>query len=265
MRKFTNELKRIVIKVGSSSITHENGDINLRKIFDLCWQLSDAKNHGYEVVLVSSGAIAAGAKRLNLKERPKDAAIKQATSAVGQVALMNTYNRILGEFSYNAAQILLTKHIETDKLMRENAKNTYNELFKLNVIPIVNENDTVSTYEINFGDNDTLSALVARIVSADLLILLSDIDGLYTCDPRLDSGAHLIKEVEEIDDNIEACATDTNSNVGTGGMITKINASKLCMAKGIDVVLANGRDMKIIKEILDGEEVGTYFRSKKND
>ena len=265
MRKFTREIKRIVIKVGSSSITHENGDINLRKVFDLCLQLSDAKNHGYEIVLVSSGAIAAGSKRLNLGERPTSTALKQAASAVGQVALMNTYNRILGEFSYHAAQILLTKHIETDKVMRNNAKNAYDELFKLNVIPIVNENDTVSTYEINFGDNDTLSALVARIIDADLLILLSDIDGLYTCDPRIDEDAKLINEVAVINDNIESCATDTNSKVGTGGMITKINACKLCMEKGIDVVLANGKDMKIIKNILDGEELGTYFRSNKND
>lgn len=265
MRKFNGKCKRIVIKVGSSSITHENGDINLRKIFDLSWQLSDAKNHGYEVVLVSSGAIAAGAKRLNLKERPNTTALKQATSSVGQVALMNTYNRILGEFGYNAAQILFTRHIEHDKLMIKNAKNSYNELFKLNVIPIVNENDTISTYEIKFGDNDTLSAIVARLIDADLLILLSDIDGLYTADPRIDKNATLVKQVEKIDENLEKCASDTNSNVGTGGMITKIKACKLCMEKGIDVVLANGEDMKIIKDIIEGEEVGTYFRSDKND
>lgn len=265
MRNFKDECKRIVIKVGSSSITHENGDINLRKIFDLCWQLSDAKNHGYEVVLVSSGAIAAGAKRLNLKERPSTTAMKQATSAVGQVALMNTYNRILGEFGYNAAQILFTRHIEYDELMIENAKNSYNELFKLNVIPIVNENDTISTYEIKFGDNDTLSAIVSRLIDADLLILLSDIDGLFTCDPRVDENAELIKEVTEINDELERCASDTNSNVGTGGMITKIAASRLCMEKGIDVVLANGENMNIIKDIIDGKEVGTYFRSRKND
>lgn len=265
MRKFTKEIKRVVIKVGSSSITHENGDINLRKIFDLCWQLSDLKNHGYEVVLVSSGSIAAGAKRLNLREKPSTTAIKQAASAVGQVALINTYNRILGEFNYHAAQILLTKHIENDNVMLKNAKNAYNELFKMNVIPIVNENDTISTFEIKFGDNDTLSAIVSRIINADLLILLSDIDGLYTADPRKDKDAKLIKEVNVIDEKLEKCASGTNSKVGTGGMITKLSASKLCMEKGIDVVLANGKDMRIIRNILDGEEIGTYFRSDIND
>ncbi len=264
MRKFSKKIKRVVIKVGSSSITHENGDINLRKVFDLCWQLSDLKNHGYEVVLVSSGAIAAGSKRLNLPERPKSTALKQAASAVGQVVLMNTYNRILGEFSYHAAQILLTKHIDTDELMRTNVNNSYNELFNLNVIPIVNENDAISTFEIKFGDNDTLSAIVSRIIEADLLILLSDIDGLYTADPRKDSDAKLIKEVTVIDSKLEKYASGTNSKVGTGGMITKISASKLCMEKGIDVILANGKDMKIIKDILEGEEIGTYFRSDKN-
>ncbi|QQK07704.1 glutamate 5-kinase [Miniphocaeibacter halophilus] len=265
MREFAKNLKRVVIKVGSSSITHENGDINLRKIFDLCWQLSDAKNHGYEVVLVSSGAIAAGSKRLNLKDRPNTTALKQAASAVGQVALMNTYNRILGEFSYHGAQILLTKHIETDELMLTNAKNAFKELFNLNVIPIINENDTISTFEIKFGDNDTLSAIVSRIIDADLLVLLSDIDGLYTCDPRENSDAELIKNVDTITEEIKSCAQGTNSKVGTGGMVTKISAANLCMEKGIDVVLANGKDMKIIKDILEGKEIGTYFRSKKND
>ncbi len=263
MREFDKVLKRIVIKVGSSSITHENGDVNLRKIFDLCWQISDLKNHGYEVVLVSSGAMAAGRKRLNIKERPKKMAIKQATAAVGQVALMNTYNRILGEFNYHAAQVLLTKHIEADATMRENTKNVFDELFSLNVIPIVNENDTISTFEIKFGDNDTLSAIVSRIVEADLLILLSDIEGLYTCDPRENKNAELIGEVKEITSDIESCASGTNSNVGTGGMITKLNAAKLCMEKNIDVVLANGADMKIIQDIVDGKNIGTYFRSRK--
>ncbi|WP_099203101.1 glutamate 5-kinase [Miniphocaeibacter massiliensis] len=261
MREFVKDLKRIVVKVGTSSITHENGDINLRKIFDLCWQLSDIRNHGYEVVLVSSGAISAGTKRLNLKERPSNTAIKQATSAVGQVALMNTYNRILGEFNYHAAQILLTKHIESDSLMHSNAKNAFDELFKLNVIPIVNENDTISTFEIKFGDNDTLSAIVSRIVEADVLILLSDIDGLYTSDPRINKDAKIIKEVREINEDLEKCASGTNSKVGTGGMITKLTAAKLCMEKNIDVVLANGKDMKILQNIIDGDEIGTYFRS----
>lgn len=265
MRKFTNKLKRVVVKVGSSSITHEHGVINLQKIDELAWELSNLKNHGIDVVLVSSGAIAAGAKRLNLDERPRDTIGKQAASAVGQVALMNTYNRAFNEYNYQAAQVLVTKHIETDNVMRENSKNTLLKLLSMNVIPIVNENDTISTFEIEFGDNDTLSAVVSRIVDADLLILLSDIDGLYDDDPNTNKNAKLIKEVNEIDDNLKSMAKDSSSSkVGTGGMATKLNAASLSMEKGIDVVIANSEDMKIIRKIVGGEEVGTIFKGKSN-
>lgn len=264
MREFTRELKKVVIKVGSSSITHDHGVINLQKIDELAWELSNLKNHGIDVILVSSGAIAAGAKRLNLEERPRDTVGKQAASAVGQVALMNTYNRAFNEYNYQAAQILVTKHIETDMTMRENSKNTLCQLLSMDVIPIVNENDTISTFEIEFGDNDTLSAVVSRIVDADLLILLSDIDGLYNDDPNKNKDAHLIKEVNEINDELRAMAKGSNSAVGTGGMATKINAATLCMEKDIDVVIANSEDMKIIRKIVGGEEVGTIFKKKSN-
>ncbi|MDO5715429.1 MAG: glutamate 5-kinase [Tissierellia bacterium] len=261
MRKFSKDLKTIVIKVGSSSITHKNGIINLQKIDDLCYELANLKNHGYDVILVSSGSIAAGAKRLDLKERPRDTASKQAASSVGQVALMNTYNRTLNQYGYNAAQILLTKQIERDEAMRGNAKNTFKKLGLFNVIPIVNENDTISTYEIKYGDNDTLSAVVSRLVEADLLILLSDIDGLYTDDPRNNPNAELLSEVNDLS-KVEHMAKETDSNVGVGGMITKIRAARLCMEKNIDVIIANGEEMKILRNIIKGEDIGTIFKNK---
>lgn len=264
MSRRKKDYKRIVVKVGSSTITHENGTINLSKIYDLAWQLSNLRNYGVDVVLVSSGAVAAGAKRLNLCERPKSVRVKQAASAVGQVALMNTYNMAFNEFNYQTAQILLTRLIETDDEMYKNAKNSFDELFSLNVIPIVNENDTISTYEIKFGDNDTLSAVVSRIVEADLLILLSDIDGLYDDDPKKNKDAKLIKEVTKIDGKLEDMAHDTNSNVGTGGMATKIKACKLCLEKDIDVIIANGSDMINLRRIANGEEIGTLFTKGEN-
>lgn len=262
IRSFSNELKTVVVKIGSSSITHDNGIINLQKIDELAWELSNLKNHGINVILVSSGAIAAGAKKLNLVSRPRDTVGKQAASAVGQVALMNTYNRAFHEFGYEAAQILLTKQIETDLMMRENSKNTFEKLLEMNVIPVVNENDTISTFEIEFGDNDTLSAVVSRIVNADLLILLSDINGLYDDDPRENPDAKLICEVVEINEELEKMAKDSNSSVGTGGMATKINAARMCMEKGIDVVIANSEELKNIRKIVEGEEIGTIFKAR---
>ncbi|MDO5718559.1 MAG: glutamate 5-kinase [Tissierellia bacterium] len=260
MKKDLKNIKRVVIKVGSSSITHENGTINIAKIADLAWNLSNLKNHGVEVVLVTSGAIAAGAKCMNLKERPKDTSEKQAASAVGQVALMNTYNKELKEFNYQVAQILLTKQIETDVVMRENAVNSFNELLKLNCIPIVNENDAICTFEIEFGDNDTLSAVVARLIDSDLLIMLSDIDGLYDSDPNKNPDAKLIRQVDKIDEDLFDMASGSTSNRGTGGMVTKLNAAMLCMERGIDVIIANGSDMGIIRRIFEGEDCGTLFK-----
>jgi glutamate 5-kinase len=261
MRKFSNELKRIVIKVGSSSITHEGGEVNLEKIWDLAWEISNLKNKGIDVVLVSSGAIAAGAKRMGLSERPRDISGKQAAASVGQVALMQTYSRAFSEFNYAVGQILVTKHIITDPVMNENARNTFNKLIELNIVPIVNENDTISTYEIQFGDNDTLSALVSVAIEADLLILLSDVDGFYDKNPS-DPDAIMIKEICAIDDKIRSCAGGAGTSVGTGGMITKLNAASICMEQGIDMVLANSKDLKILRSIINGEDVGTLFKGE---
>ncbi len=264
MRKFTNELKRVVIKVGSSSITHKSGEINLVKIAELAWELSNLRNNDIEVVLVSSGAIAAGAKRLNLPDRPRDTIGKQAAASVGQVALMQTYSRAFSEYNYMVGQILVTKQVETDPTMNENARNTFHRLLSMNTIPIVNENDTVSTFEIEFGDNDTLSAVVARLIEADLLIMLSDIDGLFDKNPAKHKDAKLIREVTAITEDIKGSAEGAGSSVGTGGMTTKINAASICMDRGIDVVIANSENLKVIRDIVDGEEIGTIFRGNKN-
>ena len=259
MRKFSKEIKKVVIKVGSSSITHDNGKINLQKIDELCFEIANLKNQGYDVVLVSSGAIAAGRAKLNLKERPKETSDKQAAAAVGQVALTNIYDRSLVSYGYNSAQVLLTRTIEVDQEMRINAENTFEKLLGMNVIPIINENDTISTYEIKFGDNDTLSAVIARMIKADLLIMLTDIEGLYTDDPRKNPDAKIIHEVADINE-VEGMAKETESNVGTGGMYTKIKAAKLAIEKDIEVVIGSGENMKIIRDIIKGEEIGTYFK-----
>lgn len=262
MRQFTNELKRIVIKIGSSSITHEGGEINLEKIWKLAWEISNLKNKNLEIILVSSGAIAAGAKKLGLDNRPRDISGKQAAAAVGQVALMQTYSRAFGEFNYQIGQILVTKHIVTDPIMNENAINTFDELLERKIVPIVNENDTISTYEIEFGDNDTLSAIVSTAVNADLLILLSDVDGFYNKDPK-EKDAILLKEVTVIDEEIKKCAGGAGTSAGTGGMVTKLNAASICMENGIDMVLVNSQDLSILRSVINKEEVGTLFKGEK--
>lgn len=261
MRKFDKEIKKVVIKVGSSSITHENGGVNIERIEDLAKEIVNLKNSGIKVVLVSSGAIAAGSNRLGI-QRPKDISGKQATASVGQLSLMNIYLRSFAEYGYTTGQILLTRMIETDKHMHDNTINTLNRLMDMDVIPIVNENDTISTFEINFGDNDTLSAVVSKLIGADMLILLSDIDGLYTDDPRKNKDAKLIPEVSDIDENLKSMAKDTFSKQGTGGMATKLNAATLCMEDDIDVVVANSNDFKNIRRIMKGEEIGTIFKGK---
>lgn len=264
MREFSNELKKIVIKVGSSSVSHENGGVNIERIEDLAKEIVNLENKGIKVILVSSGAIATGSNRLNVKRPRNDISKKQATAAVGQVTLMNTFLKAFAEYGYSIGQILLTRMVETNKVMNVNAKNTINDLLEMGVIPIVNENDTISTYEIDFGDNDTLSSVVARLVDADLLMLLSDIDGLYTDDPRLNKNAKLVKEVNVIDEKLRAMGKDSYSNIGTGGMATKINAANLCMEKGIDTIIANSIDLKNIRKIVKGEEIGTIFKRKTN-
>ena len=264
MRKKLKNAKRIVIKIGTSSLTHESGKLNLRKIEYLARVLTDIQNQGKEIVLVSSGAIGAGVQRLGLSKKPDQLEMKQATAAVGQAILMQIYEKFFGEYNQAIAQILLTKDIMDDDIKRTNAKNTFCTLMNLNVISIVNENDCISTTEIEgfrFGDNDTLSATVAKLIEADLLIMLTDIDGLYTANPAEDPDAQLIHVVESIDDDITCAAGDTNSNQGTGGMATKIIAAEITTCAGIDTVIANGDDMNNIYTILEGEDVGTWFKT----
>ena len=258
--------KRIVVKVGTSSLVHEEtGLMDLDKLEKLVRGLTDLHNSGKEVILVSSGAIAVGVKRLGLKEKPKEKAGKQACAAVGQANLMMLYQKLFGEYSVTAAQVLITKYTMIEDVSRRNARATFSELLKMGVIPVVNENDTVSTDEIEFGDNDTLSAIVAALVGADLLILLSDIEGLYTDDPRKSKNARFIEVVEKIDDEILAMGKGAGSAVGTGGMCTKIEAARIATDSGADMIIAPGTDMSILGRILAGEKVGTKFVAHKNE
>ena len=258
--------KRIVIKIGSSSITHpETGRQNLGKLERLVRTICDLRNRGMDVCLVSSGAIAVGRAAMGIEERPKEISLKQACAAVGQGRLMMTYQKLFAEYNHTAGQILLTKNTMANPVSRENARNTFEELFGLGVLPVVTETDTVSTYEMQFGDNDTLSALVASLVGADLLILLSDIDGLYTDDPNRNPDAQLIREVSEIDESIYGMAkASSGSNVGTGGMATKLAAARIATLSGADMIIANGADVHVIADIMDGEYVGTLFTAKEN-
>ena len=250
---------RIVVKVGTSTLAHSTGMMNIRRIEELCKVLSDVKNAGEEVILVSSGAIGMGVGKLSLKERPKDIPTKQAAAAVGQCELMYSYDRLFTQYNHTVAQVLLTGSDVDDVHRRENFHNTMSRLLELGVLPVINENDTVATDEIVIGDNDTLAAIVAAPVEADLLILLSDIDGLYTADPHKDPQARLIPVVEEITDEIRALAGDHGSALGTGGMITKIRAASIAGEAGIDLVIANGQDPNLIYDILEGKPVGTRF------
>ena len=264
-RKALKDKKRIVVKIGSSSLQHpETGDLDYTKLDVLVRELCDMRNRGKDVVLVTSGAIAVGKKAVHLKEfgQAGENAIaeKQACAAVGQARLMMTYQKIFAEYNQVAAQILMTKNTIVDNLNRYNAHNTFSELFKLGVIPIVNENDTVATYEIEFGDNDSLSAIVAALVEADLLILLSDIDGLYTDDPRKNKDAQFIQMVEELSEELMEMGTaSTGSDVGTGGMNTKLIAAQIATSSHIDMVIANSKDIKVLHRILDGQNIGTLF------
>lgn len=262
-RTALKDAKRIVIKVGTSTLTYPNGRMKLVNIDRLSRAIADLVNGGKEVLLVSSGAIGVGVGYLNLPERPETIREKQAVAAVGQCALMNAYTRSLSEYAVRCGQILLTKDNIDDKFNRINISNTIEALLEKHIVPIINENDTVSTTEIwhneTFGDNDTLSALVSCLVQADLLIILSDIDGLYTGNPREDESAERISYVEEITDEIRELAAGAGSKLGTGGMHTKINAMELIMKHGINGVIADGSEPQIISEILDFNDVGTFF------
>ena len=259
-RENLKDKKRIVVKIGSSSITHpETGALNLTKLEVLVRELCDLKNRGKEVILVSSGAIAVGRQAIGVHHRPKNVSEKQACAAIGQAQLMMTYQKLFSEYGHRAAQILMTKNTMIDNLSRRNASNTFDELIKLGAIPVVNENDTVSTYEIQFGDNDTLSAIVSALTHADLLLLLSDIDGLYTDDPRKNPEAQFIDLVDKVDDHYMKMGKGSGSDVGTGGMATKLSAAGIVMAAGCDMVITNGARMEELYGIVEGRNIGTRF------
>ena len=266
-RDALKDKKRIVVKIGSSSLTHkETGLLDFVKLEKLVRVLTNLRNQGKEVILVSSGAIAVGRKKLGLAKDDMTLSRKQACAAVGQAQLMMTYQKIFSEYNQPVAQILLTKITMMQEENKKNAENTFLELLKLGVIPIVNENDTVSTYEIQFGDNDRLSALVTALTGADLLILLSDIDGLYTDDPNVNKDAKFVDVVERLDDDYMNMGKETSSSqVGTGGMSAKLVAAKIATYSGADMVIANGADVDIVNAIMNGENVGTLFRASKKE
>jgi len=263
MNRFENA-KKIVVKVGTSTLTYDGGGINIRRVEKLVKVLSDIKNSGKDVILVSSGAIGVGMGMLGIKTRPSCTKDKQALAAIGQCELMNFYSGLFGGYNHKVAQVLLTKDVVCDPVRNENASNTFERLIELGIIPIVNENDVISTEQIEFGDNDTLSATVACLAKADLLVILSDIDGLYDSDPRNNPDARLIEEVEEITPQIEALAGGAGSARGTGGMVTKILAAKTANAAGIDMLINNGSDPMILYDIIDGKKTGTLFKAKKD-
>lgn len=250
---------RSVIKVGTSTLAHSTGMLNIRRVEQLCKVLSDLKNAGNEIVLVSSGAIGMGVGKLGLRERPKDMPSKQAAAAVGQCELMYIYDKLFSEYHHTVAQLLLTGSDIENEQRRKNFHNTLFRLLELGALPILNENDTIATEEIVIGDNDTLAAIVAESVRADLLVLLSDIDGLYTADPHADADAKLISRVEAITPEILALAGESGSCLGTGGMATKLRAAQRVNAAGIDMVIANGSDPDILYQIVEGAPAGTRF------
>ena len=250
---------RIVIKIGTSTLAHPTGHLNIRLVEELCKTISDIKNAGHQVILVSSGAIGMGVGKLGLQERPKDIPTKQAAAAVGQCELMYTYDKLFGEYNHTVAQLLITGEDIRSHQRHENFSNTLNRLLELGAMPIINENDTVSTDEIVIGDNDTLAAYVAESVKAELLILLSDIDGLYTADPHKDPNATLIPVIEELTDEIYALAGASSTKQGTGGMVTKLRAAAISTEAGCDMVIANGKNPEGLYDILDGKPIGTRF------
>lgn len=268
LRKTLRDKKRIVVKIGSSSLQHpQTGELDYIKMDILVRELCNIRNQGKDVILVTSGAIACGRKAVHLQQS-KTISEKQACAAIGQARLMTTYQRIFSEYSHLTAQILMTRNTIVDDTKRINAQNTFNELLKMGVIPIVNENDTVSTFELEkvVGDNDTLSAVVTALTGADLLILLSDIDGLYTDDPRQNPDAQFIETVEELTDELVSMGKGTTgSSSGTGGMETKLTAAKIATYSGADMVIANGKDAHIIHRIIEGRNYGTLFKANRND
>ena len=250
---------RIVVKVGTSTLAHPSGLINIRRVEELCKVMSDLKNAGNDIILVTSGAIGMGAGKLQLSERPRDVAAKQAAAAVGQCELMYTYDKLFSEYNHTVAQLLMTGSDFENEERHINFKNTMDKLLEFKALPIINENDTVATEEIKVGDNDTLSAMVAVNVNADILILLSDIDGLFTADPHSNPDAKLISVVSEINEDILALGGGEGSDLGTGGMRTKLNAAQICTENNCDMIIANGENPDVLYDIVDGKSVGTRF------
>ena len=253
---------RIVVKIGTSTLAHPTGHLNIRRVEQLCKIMSDIKNAGNEVILVSSGAIGMGVGKLGLRERPKDIPSKQAAAAVGQCELMYIYDKLFSEYHHTVAQLLITGDDTKNPQRHQNFTNTLNRLLELGALPIINENDTVATDEIVIGDNDSLAAIVAKSVNADLLILLSDIDGLYTADPHKDPNAVLLRKVTKIDDTILNLAGVSSTTQGTGGMVTKLHAAEICLSCGCDMVIANGSNPENLYDIIDGKAVGTTFTAE---
>ena len=265
MRKILKDAKKIVVKVGTSTLTYENGKINLIRIEQLIRRIADLMNQGKEIVLVTSGAVGVGMGKLNLEKKPNSIAEKQAIASIGQCELMHIYSKIFAEYGIVVGQILLTRTVVDNSITKRNAINTFNTLIDKHVLPIVNENDAISTDELvsnnkhSFGDNDTLSAIVATIVKADLLILLSDIDGFYEGDPKNNKEVKIIKHINKIDDDLLKYVGKSSSKMGTGGMFTKLEAAKLANSNHIDVVLTNGNNMHNLNKIIEGEDIGTWF------
>jgi glutamate 5-kinase len=255
--------KRIVVKVGTSSLSHPGGRLNFHQIERIAHVLSKIRAAGREVVLVTSGSIGVGAGRLGLTKKPEELAQKQALAAVGQAELIKIYQKFFDENNQKVAQVLLTKDVITHEVRHKNAQSTLWKLLEMGIIPIINENDTISVFEIektvNFGDNDTLSAIVATLIKADLLIILSDIDGLYSSDPKMNNKADIIHTVYDLTPEIEKLASGTGSSFATGGMVTKLQAAEICRKAHIDTIITNGSKPDILFEILEGKEIGTLF------
>jgi len=258
-RKNLKACRRVVVKIGTSTLTYSNGQLNLHRIERLVRELADLHNRGMEVLLVSSGAIGVGASRMGYKKIPRTMPEKQALAAIGQGALVQLYEKLFSEYNKTVAQVLLTRGDLDERLRYLNATNALLAILDLGVIPIINENDTVVVEEIKFGDNDTLSALVAGIVDADLLIILSDVDGLYDSDPRVNRNASLHTEVDEITAMMEESSKNRGSSFSSGGMLTKLKAARICMAAGIPMIIANSDGENVIRQIMDGKEIGTLF------
>ncbi len=256
------DVKRIVVKVGTSTLTYSTGKTNIRRMHKLVSVLSDIVNAGIEVALVTSGAIGVGVGKLGLKEKPQDTAGKQAAATVGQCELMFMYDKLFGEYGHTVGQLLITKSDVEDCERCKNLVNTFNKLFDFGVVPVINENDSVAVEEIVYGDNDSLSAIVAKLINADALIILTDIDGLYDSNPNEDENAKLIPLVTEINEDLYAIAGGRGSTLGTGGMVTKLHAAEITMDAGIDTVVMNGENPTDIYKALDGKQVGTFFKGK---